>query len=147
MEISSTKGKSASNLKLIDEFFGKNKQPQDPIVLKDPDTGKQVVTPEEIKKVSLNYCKNLLNNKDPKEAYVDHVKHMELMHDIRMRETIEDDLKEMPLEAFNKAVEAIKRKQGKYDFFKKAGNTLYPALWNLFSTVWKTENIPSKWTE
>ena len=81
-----------------------------------------------LKNVSLNYCKNLLRNKDPKVAFANHVKHVEMLHEIRMVEPIEDDLEVMPLEAFNKAVEAIKKKQGKYDFFKKAGKTLYPAL-------------------
>ena len=42
-----------------------------------------------------------------------------MLHEIRMVEPIEDDLEVMPLEAFNKAVEAIKKKQGKLDFFKK----------------------------
>ena len=49
---------------------------------------------------------------------------------------------------FMKAFEKIKSKPGmKYEFFKKAGNSLLMAVYNLFRMVWRTERIPSKWLE
>ena len=140
-----TKGKSAANFRLRDMVLGKKIQPQDPIVLIDPITKKQVVKAKEIKEVSLNYCLDLLTNKPPDVDYVDFVKSVNQLHDERMTEIIPNDLEEIRHEAFTKACKKIQDKSGKYIFFKKAGQSLYPALWNLFQTVWRTEKIPEQW--
>ena len=113
-----TKGKSAANFRLRDMVLGKKIQPQDPIVLIDPVTKKQVVKAKEIKEVSLNYCLDLLTNKPPDVDYVDLVKSVNQLHDERMTEMLPNDLEEIPHEAFTKACKKIQDKSGKYNFFK-----------------------------
>ena len=145
--VKNNKGKSASNFQLKEMVLGKKKTQQEPIVIIDPETGKKVHTPKEIKEVSLNYCINLLKNKEPLAGYEEVVEEKDTLHSERMNENPPDDLHELPMEAFLKACESLKKKPGKYEFFKKAGKSLAPALFNLFQTVWRTESIPKCWND
>ena len=145
--VKNNKGKSASNFQLKEMVLGKKKTQQEPIVIIDPETGKKVHTPKEIKEVSLNYCINLLKNKEPLAGYEEVVEEKDTLHSERMNENPPDDLHELPMEAFLKACESLKKKPGKYEFFKKAGKSLAPALFNLFQTVWRTESIPKYWND
>ena len=40
-------------------------------MIKDPATNNEVTDVEEIKRISLKYCVDLLTNRDPKEGYED----------------------------------------------------------------------------
>ena len=49
---------------------------------------------------------------------------------------------------FDKVFNQMKRKPGgKYDFLTKGGHSLKMALYNLYKTVWKSEEIPESWYE
>ena len=65
------KGKSAAVFGLREKILGNKKRPQERVVLSDPKTGKDVSTPAEIKKVSLNYLVDLLSKKTVKDEYAD----------------------------------------------------------------------------
>ena len=65
-ELKSKKGKSASVLSLKEKVLGSKKAKQEPAVVKDPDTNKLVTDVDEIKRVSLKYCVDLLTNRKPK---------------------------------------------------------------------------------
>ena len=67
------KGKAAAVFSLKDKVIGKKKSPQEPVVIVDPDTGNEVYSPEEIKRVSLKFVVNLLKTKEPKEKYAEMV--------------------------------------------------------------------------
>ena len=82
----------------------------------DPASGEEVTTPEEIKRVSLQYCKDLLTNRKPKDEYAEDYMMKEFVHDVRMTEKIEDDIEELSIEKFNKTYEILTKKIGsKYD--------------------------------
>ena len=148
VRIQKSKGKSASTFKLRDRLLGSTKSHQDPVVLTDPKTNKVVTTPQEIKRVSLAYAVDLLKNREPKKEFIDVIKHKEELHQERLKEIIPDDLDELPEDPFDKTLKQISEKPGnKYEFIKKAGYSYIQALYQLFSTVWKTEKIPNKWHE
>ena len=122
VNIKETKGKSASVFALKDKILGKKKSPLEPIVLLDPETGGEVNTPAEIKRVSLKYCVNLLKKKRPKSKFSDILKAKKERHFERMSEIIEDDLEELPFEVFQKTFENMSKKHGsKYKFIINDG--------------------------
>ena len=64
----------------------------------------------------------------------------------RMSERLENDVENLPIETFNKVLEAIQKKSGnKYDFVVKGGASLKEALFHLYKSIWKTEMIPQHW--
>ena len=83
------KGKSAAIFKVKDTLLGKKKVTQDQVAIKNPENGELVYSPDEIKKVSLNYCVNLLTNGKPKPEYVELIAPKETIHFVRMKEVIE----------------------------------------------------------
>ena len=60
------KGKAASVFNLKDKIIGSKKKQQEPAVIKDPNTKKIVTIIEEIKRISLKYCVDLLTNRKHK---------------------------------------------------------------------------------
>ena len=65
-----------------------------------------------------------------------------------MLETCENDIDELPFEAFQETMAMLRKKNGnKYDFILKGGEGLQMALYNLMCIVWKSEKIPSAWLE
>ena len=105
-------------------------------------------TPEEIKRVSLNYVVDLLSKKPTDGKYAEEINLKKTKHFERMEEVVEDDLDELPLTTFQKTLELLNKKPGnKYDFITKAGQSLKMALYTLFKQVWEKETIPKKWLE
>ena len=142
------KGKAAAVFTLKEKILGKKKIGQEPTILKDPDTGKELSKPDEIKKASLNYCIKLLTNRRPKEEYRDIIEDLEKVHKERMNEKVEDDIEELPVETFVRIFNYLKSKPGnKYDFIIKSGNSLLASIFKLFQIIWKGERIPDAWRE
>ena len=147
-ELNSKKGKAASHFWLRDKTLGKKKNPPEQIALRDPESGFLVYKPEDIKRVSLDYCVNLLSTKEPKSGYEEIFSNNERMHKIRMKEKVINDIEELPDEVFLETLQKLKLKPGnKYDFLIKGGNGLKMALLNLYKTVWREEKIPKGWTD
>ena len=49
---------------------------------------------------------------------------------------------------YHKTMETLKKKsRSKYDFMVKGGKLLHNALFKLYQTVWKVEEIPDSWRE
>ena len=133
---------------LRENILGKKKRTQERVVIKDPETGNEVSTPSEIKRVSLAYLVNFLSNKQTQEQYAEELVAKKVLHFDRMMEVIEEDLEELSMEAFDKTLMALSKKPGnKYQYITKAGYSLKLALLNLFQTIWRLEKIPSKWHE
>ena len=140
------KGKAAELFSLRDKILGKRKGTQDQVVINDPETGEDVYTPEEIKKVSLKYLVNLLKTKVPKPEYAEIIAKKKELHYKRMEEEITNDIDELPIESFMKTLEIIQKKPGnKYQFVTGSGESLKAALLKLFQIIWKTEKIPVSW--
>ena len=148
MKIKTTKGKAASIFKLKERVLGSRKTAPEPTVMHDPRTDTLVDSSQKIKKVSLQYCIDLLKTRPPKEGFDEIVERKRILHDERMQEKIEDDIDELSLEMFNEALKTVASKNGeKYKFLLRAGHSVINALFILFSEVWKTEKIPEGWME
>ena len=105
-------------------------------------------SPDEIKKVSLKYCVDLLTNRKLKAEYADVIAAKEMVHFDRMNEVIDNDIEELPIDQYWKIIEMLKKKPGnKYDFTINAGRSYHLALYNLFQLVWRYEIIPEKWRQ
>ena len=59
--------------------------------MKDPKTGEIVVSGEEIKRVNLDHCVNVLKNNIPKEEVKELLKFQSELHNVIMEETTDDD--------------------------------------------------------
>ena len=89
-----------------------------------------------------------MKKKKPDPNYEHIIENKRKLHEERMFEEVENDLEEIPYQAFEKAYEKIKSKSGKkYEFYKNAGTSLKMAVFNLFRIIWKREKIPSKWMD
>ena len=144
--IQSTKGKTAAVFKLREDINGSSKSSNEPVVINDPETGVPVMTPTEIKKVSLNYCVKLLTNREPKEKYLKYFQETQSLHKARMNEHFENDVFELTQEMFQVSIKSITSKPGKkYNFIIREGQSLHEALFDLLSSVWKFEIIPKDW--
>ena len=144
-DLKENKGKSALIFNLKEKIVGPKKVGQEATTLIDPKTKKVVCTPEEIKRVSLDYCQELLTNRDPKPEYFEDLEFKQIVHKVRMEENIENDIK-FSIELFNKSLNILKKKPGgKYNFIVKSGAALKSALYNLFRVIWDRERKPDSW--
>ena len=113
---------------------GPKKAGQEATTLVDPKTKLEVATPEAIKKVSIDYCSELLTNRAPKEDFIDDLEFKNAIHEFRMMEVIENDV-EFSNDLFEKSLELLKKKAGeKYKFILKSGQAFKSALFNLSNT-------------
>ena len=114
----------------------------------DPATGFNVYKPEDIKRVSIDYCVDLLTSNKPKPGYEHVFEYNKRIHDERMKEYVDNDIDELPLDTFNSIVEKMKSKPGhKYDFLVKGGEGLKRTLLDLFYIIWREEKLPEGWTD
>ena len=144
-EIKSKKGKSAVVFKLKENVLGSKKAQQEPAVVKDPATEKLVTDVEEIKRISLEYCVDLLTNRKPSHGYEELIEKKKEIHEERMNEVIEDD-EEFSEAHFDECLKILKQRNNKkYDFILKAGNGFRKSLLALFRYIWTTEDKPEQW--
>ena len=130
------KGKSAAVFALKDKILGRKKSQPEKIVLTDPVTGKDAYSPEEIKRVTVNYLTHILKTKEPEGKYIEFVNKKRDLHEERMLETIPNDIEELPVESFFQVLESLHKRPGmKYSFITKAGTSLISALLYLFQAV------------
>ena len=145
-ELKNAKGKSAAIFKVKGKIVGPKASAQEATILTDPKTGAEVSTPDDIKRVSLQYCKDLLTNREPKEEFIEDVLLKELVHCARMSESIENDIEELSIERFNETFKKLTKRPGsKYDFIVKGGQALEAALFKLCQVVWRKEVQPDRW--
>ena len=145
-KIKNKKGKSAAIFKLKEKVVGAKKIQQEATILIDPETKNEINTVAEIKSVSLKYCKDLLTNRAPRDDFKEVLENKSNLHEIRMNELIPEEEVELTPSMFDDALARLKEKHpGKYDFILKGGDSLKRALYNLFKTVWSTEEIPNLW--
>ena len=118
----------------------------EPSVVKDPKTGELVSSVEEIKRVSLSYCCDLLTNRLPRTDFIVEIELKSLLHEVRYNEVSEDDIQLLTIDQFHDTILALSKKPGsKYDFITKAGKSLHGALYRLCQAVWSSEQIPETW--
>ena len=144
--IKERKWKTASVFHLKDKILGnKKKDSEAPTSVLDPKTKELVFKPKEILKVSADFFKTLPSNRDPKDDYKEDVKLKRKVHQVRMREVVENDLK-FSTEMFEETFKLLQKKP-KFDLILKAGKSLHSALKKLYKVVWTHEKKPDTWRD
>ena len=89
--------------------------------IKHPDTGKLVVERNEIKKVSVEYCKKVLSKNNPKEEYKKMSNMKDYLHKERMNQLGQGFIAKK--ETFDKVINKfIKNNKRSYDFLLKSSD-------------------------
>ena len=145
-EVKTKKGKTAAIFRLKEDIVGSKKEKQEATSFKNPKSMKEVFEVKQIKKVSLEYCVQLLTNRNPKDDYFDDVMLKNLVHDSRMNETINDDDIKFSSSLFYNTLDGLRKENNnKFVTITKSGKSLHLALCNLFERIWNTEIMPAQW--
>ena len=141
------KGKAAAIFGIRNKVLGKKNSSDEPSVILHPKTGIPMMKPNEIKEICVDYCKDLLTNKEPKEDFIEDLQWKRRVHEVRMEERLEDEISYSE-DMFREAMKSVAKKGGKkYDFILKGGTSLHNALNKLFKVVWEEEKLPDSWRE
>ena len=103
------KGKAAAVFGLKKKVVGSKIEPDAPSVILDPVTKAPIMKPSEIKETCVDYCKNLLTNREPKPEFNEDIEWKRKVHDVRMEERLENDVKYSE-EMFTDTLRSIKKK-------------------------------------
>ena len=142
-KLKTSKGKAAAVFSIKDRIVGSKSAGQEATILVDPKSKTEVSNPEDIKRVSLQYCVDLLTNRKPKEEFEEDICLKKTVHMMRMEEIVEDDLYELSTQMFDNT---LKKKIGaKYQFIFKGGLLVKEALFKLCRVVWSKEKQPDRW--
>ena len=107
--------------------------------MKDPNTQEVLTKRKYIKEASLKYCVDLLTNRTAETGFEEDVRLKDLVHEVRMAEDPDDDIKFSP-EIFENSLQELKKKnKDKYEFVLKSGSDLKLALFKIFNLVWTYE--------
>ena len=145
MLLKQSKGKSAAVFNTLKKICGSKKVGQEQVAMRGPNTNIVVFEPREIKKVSLQYCLDLLTKREIYNEHKDYFYIQDMIHVLRYGDKSKDDA-ELSLEDFEKRLKLLNTKcKEKYQFILKSGEGYQNCLYNLFSKVWQTENKPQQW--
>ena len=89
--------------KLKADVIGSKVHEEEPTSLIDFATSTEVSSCHEIKRVSLEYCKNLLKNRKPSSGFEEELALKQFVHEIRMKENICNDIEVLTLEMFEES--------------------------------------------
>ena len=145
IKVKNMKGEAAAVFAIKEKVVGSKKDNDGPAVVRDPKTNKLIFNPVGILKASVDYCEQLLTNRLPKENFEVNTKWKQRVHNVRMKETFENDV-EFTEEMFYESLNILKKKKGnKYKFVLNGGKSLHAALIKLFRIVWEKEENPNSW--
>ena len=138
------RGSTAAVFKLKEKLLGSKKSSPEATAIKDPISGDLITDRKEVLKVTLSYCKSLLDKKKPTDEYIEDYISKTDLHEKRMEK--DDENEEFTKDMFEKALaELAKKKSEKYKFILKSGNSYKDALMKLFKSVWTNEEQPESW--
>ena len=83
-KVKETKGNTAATFMLKNEVVGNKKKSVDPTAIVNPKTNEKVKSVSEIKSVALEYCIDLLTNREAKVEYKQIIDIKTQLHNIRM---------------------------------------------------------------
>ena len=137
-------GTCAAIFSVRDRVLGSKKKSAEAVILLDPVTG---LMPDAIKQISLDYCADLLTNREPDAEFVVDVGVKRLSHEKRM-DQIEGYDTELTDSQLKETYNMLSKKPGsKFSFITEGGESLRAALFKLCKTVWEFEVLPSRWGE
>ena len=112
--------------------------------VKDPTTNKLIVNQEEIKQVSVSYCKKVLTKNEPSEGYENMAKMKEKLHEYRMNNRLEEGFM-ADKDVFDTVVDKFKRNNKRnYDFLTKASEEFKDSIFKLSKRIIEKETVPDK---
>ena len=136
-------GRKKNVHKMREVEAGPKKQQQEAHAVKDSKTRKTVVSTEEIKRVNLEHCLEVLNNNVPKPEIVPLLKFQSDLHNIMMEEH-EDDDTNVTEEEFNEIVAKFKQKNKKsYEFLTKSREGFQSSIYKFCKRMLEEEDFPS----
>ena len=103
----SKQGKSAAIFNLKERVLGTKKSGMEAVAILNPDSGDLSSTPEDIKKVSLEYYVKLLTNREPRGMFQEILKRKVSLHQERMKEIVYNDLGDLPFSDFLNALKKV----------------------------------------
>ena len=135
-------GRVTNVFKMREEVTGPKKQPQEAHAVKDPETGKNVVSTEEIKRVNLEHCVNVLKNNVPKPEVENLLKFESLLHDIMMEDKTDEETN-ITEDDFNQVLTKFKNKNKKsYYLLTRAGQHFQRSIYKFCKRMIQEENFP-----
>ena len=85
------RGISAAIFTLKEKILGKKKIGQEQVMVLEPETRKELYSPNEIKEASLNYCVNLLKKNEPNGKFAKDALEKRELHNARLLERFPDE--------------------------------------------------------
>ena len=141
----STKGKVGQIYKIAKELKGA--VPNQANAIKDPETKKLVVEQSEIKKVSLKYCKKVLEKNEPKGGMKKMFEVREKLNEERLSEKDGEGF-EATKEVFDEVLAKFKANNKRsHDFLMKASDDFKDSVFLLCKRIIESESVPKKFRE
>ena len=123
------------------------KQQQEAHAVKDPKTGHLVVATEEIKRVNLEHCKNVLKHNVQKDEVKELLKLQSDLHDTMMEDDADNESSITKAE-FEDVVGKFKRKNKKsFPFLTKSGDLFQNSIHKLCKRMIREEAFPSDFSK
>ena len=111
-----------------------------------PKNGKLVRSKDEIKKVSLEYCKTTLKNNEPEEGYEELLRRKDEKVDRELAEC--NEIFEIKYETFEKVVAKFKKSNKRnYDFLVKADKSFQDSVFKLCKRMIEEATFPAEFKE
>ena len=114
--------------------------------VKDPKSGKLIVSTKEIQNVFLNHCKEVLQSNPIEEGYVEEIERREKLTDIILKETTGEFV--VTKEAFERVLDKFKRNNKRnYDFLVKGGDKFQHSMYLLVKRMIEEKSFGRKFGE
>ena len=136
-------GRVGNIFKMKESISGPKKGNQEPTAVRHPETGDMIVSSDEIKRVTLNYCVQNLVDKpsDPKVEKEINIK--KELHDLRMEDNDDEEF-ELLKDDYDEVLSKFQSKTTKsYDFILKGGPSYKDAMFKLCKLMIKKEVFPT----
>ena len=138
----SKQGRAGSIFKMKKEIAGPKKISQETSAIRDPNTGELLVNKEEIKKATLKYCVENLQNNTPDKDIEDTVKKRK-ERQLKIMKDKSGEGFEVSKEEFEIVLSKFASKETKtYDFLLKAGNKYKESMYSLCKRIIENEEVP-----
>ena len=138
-------GRCGKVFKMKDEIAGSKKTKNEAHAVLDFRTKELVVSNSEIKRVTLDYCKEVLKNNEPEEDFKELVEYKEKVHKIRMESNDDDEEVEITEEEFNQTLAKFESIGSNiYFFITRAGHKYKKAIFKLCRRFIRDEEFPDR---
>ena len=128
--------------KISKEIKGIDKGTSQANAIKHPTSGKLIVEKEEIKKISLEYCMQVLTKNKPDKEYETMAKMKQILHEKRMEMKIGEGFM-AEKEIFDKIIDKFKKSNKRnYDFLVKSSKEFKESIFKFCKRIIEEENVP-----